>query len=540
MEWTSSSDVPAKCLLGFVSEGLDLNDDLLIASAQSTQQQQQQQNSGPETSSTGKMMAIQPPPGAASLRQDDDEMTEERPPSPFNILCGRGIGNFNSPGNRRFKEIISEYVDTYQQAPSKVEKTEVVQKVLKTIKINGGRFIKQSDVDGREWYEISDREALEKTAHKLRDYISAQEMKSTAPNNSRHSSPPPPSSTGDELNDQSYLAPNRYDIVFGKGVAHRDLPGNRRLRGIIAKYCQRYNESRKGLKAEIVQEIIRRVKDVQETDRYGTSHVYEARFLIGNEDGMGYRLADTKTVHEKVRRTMSDYASKHLKKSSTKDVTKKSHDDDDGHGHAGSKTHSASSNDAKVPPTKQGSTHMQLEHVDEKHSFEGTKHTGSKDKNKRLAVVVKKPNRVANRNSTLSAGTKSITTTINTTTPDDNDDDDVESQSKNIFFIHNENNQVAVPEEEEKKAKRQYQGHRVCHDIDNSDDYDDDDDSTKDDAVSNTTRIVVREIFIIPLMDCTRTQRFVVVLTTLLFNSFALFLVVKTVQDPHILQTQNS
>jgi hypothetical protein len=53
----------------------------------------------------------------------------EYQPSSFDIICGRGPACFNHPGNVAFRQVIEKYLDRYEVATNKVEKTKIVSEV---------------------------------------------------------------------------------------------------------------------------------------------------------------------------------------------------------------------------------------------------------------------------------------------------------------------------------------------------------------------------------------------------------------------------
>lgn len=98
-------------------------------------------------------------------------------PSPMDICCGRGKGKWNSPGNRRFKELVLKYLKDYESAPSKAEKSKVVEAVVKVVKDMGGRFVRHDDSAGQ-WYEIRPEERRAKVAHCIRDHLATTKKNS--------------------------------------------------------------------------------------------------------------------------------------------------------------------------------------------------------------------------------------------------------------------------------------------------------------------------------------------------------------------------
>jgi hypothetical protein len=90
----------------------------------------------------------------------------------FDIFCGRGIGFFDHPGNKRMLSIVQRYKAHYQAA-SKPEKYSITQHVVQIIQNSGdspAKFLKQIGTDtDTTWYELGDKEVHKKIAHTLRE-----------------------------------------------------------------------------------------------------------------------------------------------------------------------------------------------------------------------------------------------------------------------------------------------------------------------------------------------------------------------------------
>lgn len=108
---------------------------------------------------------------------------------PNDVVCGRGKGSYNRPGNKKFRALVQEYVPRYVNARTKLDKSMVLSAIVEKVREeNGGRFIKQRK--GGEWYEIGDEQAREKVGHAIREAIAAGEKKSQA-------APPSPKQQGE-------------------------------------------------------------------------------------------------------------------------------------------------------------------------------------------------------------------------------------------------------------------------------------------------------------------------------------------------------
>jgi hypothetical protein len=92
---------------------------------------------------------------------------------PYDILCGRHKAAFNNIGNRRFRITVKLQLDRYLRAPTRLDKSLVIQWIVLLVKNNnGGRFLKW-DKRSKGWIELDDKEARAKVGHAIRDMITA-------------------------------------------------------------------------------------------------------------------------------------------------------------------------------------------------------------------------------------------------------------------------------------------------------------------------------------------------------------------------------
>ena len=91
---------------------------------------------------------------------------ESNEPSEYDVVCGRGKGSYNRPGNKRFRAIAQEYVPEYLAARSRLDKSSVLNKIVHVVQENG-RFLKYSKKEG--WFVISHELAREKVGHAIRE-----------------------------------------------------------------------------------------------------------------------------------------------------------------------------------------------------------------------------------------------------------------------------------------------------------------------------------------------------------------------------------
>jgi hypothetical protein len=107
--------------------------------------------------------------------QEDESTTNlhQEEPSDTDVVCGRGKGSYNRPGNKRFRVIALQYVPKYTAAKTRLDKSMVLNTIMEEVQRHG-RFVKyESKKMG--WYEISDELAREKVGHAIREAMAALE-----------------------------------------------------------------------------------------------------------------------------------------------------------------------------------------------------------------------------------------------------------------------------------------------------------------------------------------------------------------------------
>lgn len=114
-------------------------------------------------------------------------------PGDYDIVCGRGKGSYNRPGNKRFRELVKLHIPDYQAARTKFDKSTVLSNIIEHARSqdNGhARFVKM-DKDGQ-WFEIPDDQAREKVGHTIREAIAAMQGKEKRAATKKAYSEPPP------------------------------------------------------------------------------------------------------------------------------------------------------------------------------------------------------------------------------------------------------------------------------------------------------------------------------------------------------------
>lgn len=100
-------------------------------------------------------------------------------PLDCDIVCGRGKGSYNRPGNKHFRSIVTSFIPTYIQSKTKIDKTTILNTIIEQVRSQhdaktgrNAQFIKHSKREG--WIEIGDEQAREKVGHAIREAMAAQ------------------------------------------------------------------------------------------------------------------------------------------------------------------------------------------------------------------------------------------------------------------------------------------------------------------------------------------------------------------------------
>lgn len=101
-------------------------------------------------------------------------------PSRNDVLFGRGKGFQNHIGNQKYRQMIEDCLETYEQA-NKEQKTRIAEEIIDFILLQAeGRFLK--DMDGSGWRIVSDPVALrQKVAHAFRGLRDRKEKEQNLP-----------------------------------------------------------------------------------------------------------------------------------------------------------------------------------------------------------------------------------------------------------------------------------------------------------------------------------------------------------------------
>lgn len=90
-------------------------------------------------------------------------------PTDCDILCGRGGRSNHHPGNKRYRQVVSEMKASYKTIGSKAAKTGLSSAIVDHVYNYGGRFLKKMDGKAGKYQVLSVIEGRKKTSQALRE-----------------------------------------------------------------------------------------------------------------------------------------------------------------------------------------------------------------------------------------------------------------------------------------------------------------------------------------------------------------------------------
>ena len=120
-------------------------------------------------------------------------------PRDGDILFGRGGRTNHHPGNKRLREVVNKYRDTYNSA-KKTDKPKVSKLIVSALFEAGSRFLRMNEVTGR-WEDVGDKRAAEKVSQTLREKDAEQKEEYLARRASQAKAEPRPISRLDSARD---------------------------------------------------------------------------------------------------------------------------------------------------------------------------------------------------------------------------------------------------------------------------------------------------------------------------------------------------
>jgi hypothetical protein len=122
-------------------------------------------------------------PSAIGLMSKTNAATLLEPcyqPGCYDVVCGRGKGSYNQPGNKHFRARVTSCVSDYQNVKARPDKSAVLGRIVDKIQSfrdpktgEYARFVKHSKQAG--WVQIGKDEAREKVGHAMREAVMANE-----------------------------------------------------------------------------------------------------------------------------------------------------------------------------------------------------------------------------------------------------------------------------------------------------------------------------------------------------------------------------
>jgi hypothetical protein len=101
-------------------------------------------------------------------------------PGCYDVVCGRGKGSYNRPGNKHFRALVATFVSDYVNAKTRLDKSAVLGCIVDSVHSlcdpdtgSPARFVKYSKLKG--WVEIGKDAAHEKAGHAMREAVMAME-----------------------------------------------------------------------------------------------------------------------------------------------------------------------------------------------------------------------------------------------------------------------------------------------------------------------------------------------------------------------------
>jgi hypothetical protein len=100
--------------------------------------------------------------------------------SPRDVLCGRNRTAFQHPGNRRFRVLVSMYIQSYVSVGiTRKGKAQIIENITQAVQDYGGRFVQVSQ-NGVTVEELPQKKIYEKVGQPLRDMAQARSVTDTS------------------------------------------------------------------------------------------------------------------------------------------------------------------------------------------------------------------------------------------------------------------------------------------------------------------------------------------------------------------------
>jgi len=251
---------------------------------------------------TTKTCNIQTKQEASSSRErerQDEEEEEAQQLGDYDVLCGRGAGTSNRPGNIIYRNLIQRYSAAYRAARSTVDKNRIATGIVEEVQ-QRGRFMKKKKVSISRstaaadvvftFQEIEDKVAVEKTCQALRDASSISSSSASSTLQVQMPLPLSPSSASPSIIATTTIKPpisslvssysdhhhhhhdmdmiNENDVLLGRGGFTNNHTGNRRFRRLVQQYQLQYFHASKNEKPAIASVIVHAIRSANPPGRF--------------------------------------------------------------------------------------------------------------------------------------------------------------------------------------------------------------------------------------------------------------------------------
>lgn len=196
------------------------------------------------------------------------------------VLCGRGAGTHQHPGNKMFRELVHQYQPLYASV-NVLEKSEIALGIVHGV----GRFLRQK---GDSWSSMGDKAAKEKTCQALRE---KQSERNFSPLRKKlHLREQSKKEVENKDGDVIHVREN--DVLLGRGGVTNSHEGNVRFRNLVHELQPKYLNSAKKMKRLVAKEIVMQV------------HSKGGRFLICINDA--WKEVDDQRAREKTSQALRE------------------------------------------------------------------------------------------------------------------------------------------------------------------------------------------------------------------------------------------
>jgi hypothetical protein len=92
------------------------------------------------------------------------------------LFAENAKGGYTKAGSKRFRALVTSYVDEYQAAKTKLDKDILLNKIVDRVRAHNSEWAHSLKLDNcKGWYEIGRDQAREKVRHGIREAITSRE-----------------------------------------------------------------------------------------------------------------------------------------------------------------------------------------------------------------------------------------------------------------------------------------------------------------------------------------------------------------------------